>query len=123
MEVARIILRVQNLERSVTFWSGLVGLKIMFASPGFTFLDGGGVQLVLNETEVEVDDESLTEIVFESDRVQATHSELAERGVPFEVKLRPVTSDESRDLLAAHFHDPDSHFASLTGWVDQAEVY
>lgn len=79
MEIARIILGVQDLESSVAFWSGLVGLEVLFASPGFTFLDGGGVQLVLNQTEAEIDDESLTEIVFESDSVRATHSDMLER--------------------------------------------
>jgi hypothetical protein len=53
----------------------------------------------------------------EFDDVRAAYEELSGRGVPFEIELRPVTSDGERDLLAAHFRDPDGHVASVTGWV------
>jgi hypothetical protein len=42
---------------------------------------------------------------------------MATRGVPFEVELRPVSTDGERQLLAAHFRDPDGNLASLTGWA------
>ena len=61
--------------------------------------------------------ETWTEIVMEFDDVRAAYEELSGRGVPFEIELRPVTSDGERDLLAAHFRDPDGHVASVTGWV------
>jgi catechol 2,3-dioxygenase-like lactoylglutathione lyase family enzyme len=65
-----------------------------------------------------VDDQSLTEIVFEVDDVVASHSEMSAKGVPFEVEPRTVTSDGARDLLATHFRDPDGHVASITAWVE-----
>lgn len=117
MKLARLILRVTEMALSVEFWSEKVGLAVVFEGGPFTFLDGGGVQLALNAVEGPVDDNSLTEIVFEVDDVIASHSDMSERGVPFEVEPRPVTSDGERDLLAAHFRDPDGHLASITGWV------
>ena len=120
VNLARVILRVSDLERSVAFWSEAVGLAKVFEGGPFVFLDGGGVQLVLNRVDGSAPERSQTEIVFESDDVVATHAELSERGVPFEVELRPVTSDGERDLVAAHFHDPDGYLASLTGWVDKS---
>lgn len=62
-----------------------------------------------------VTDESLTEVVFQVDDVKETYSLLAERGVPFEIEL---SNHEQRQLLAAHFRDPDGHYGSRTGWVD-----
>ena len=100
------------------FWSARVGLDVVFEGTPFTFLDGGGVQLALNVVDGPVDDASLTEIVFEVDDVLAAHSEMSDRGIPFEIDPRPVTSDGERDLLAAHFKDPDGHLASITGWVE-----
>jgi hypothetical protein len=88
------------------------------SSGAFAFLDGGDLTLVLNQIDDVPEDRSLTEIVLEFDDVEAAHAELTERGVPFEVALRPVTTAGDRDLLAAHFRDPDGHFASVTGWVD-----
>ena len=117
MQIRQLILRVADLETSVEFWTGKVGLGLAGKGEGFAFLDGGGVQLVLNQVDEVPDDSSLTEIVFEEDDVRAVFDELSGRGVPFEVGLRPVTSDGNHELLAAHFRDPDGHLASLTGWV------
>lgn len=117
MEIARVILRVTDMVQSVAFWTQIVGLDIGSEVGPFTFLEAGGVQLVLNEVEGPVEDPSLTEIVFETDDFAAVHADLRSRGVPFEVEPRPVTSDGERDLLATHFRDPDGHLASITGWV------
>ena len=117
MQIHRLILRVADLERSVEFWTGKVGLELAGKGGGFAFLDGGGVQLVLNQVDEVSHDSSLTELVFQVDDVRAVFDELSGRGVPFEVEPRPVTSDGNHDLLASHFRDPDGHLASLTGWV------
>lgn len=117
MRIGQIILRVADLERSVAFWSETVGLDLGMSSGTFAFLEGGAVSLVLNQVDDPPADASLTEIVLESDDVRSAFAELGGRGVPFELDLRPVTSDGDRDLLAAHFHDPDGHLASVTGWV------
>lgn len=114
--LGRVILRVADMERSVGFWRDAVGLQSVFESETFTFLDAGGIQLVLNQVD-SVPAPGLTEVVFESDDVAVEFGAMRGRGVPFEVELRPVTSDGERELLAAHFYDPDGNLASLTGWV------
>lgn len=116
MRLARVIFRVAEMDRSLRFWSETVGLRVIFDSPTFTFLDAGWCQLVLNQTD-EPEAPGDTEIVFEVEDVREAYDRLAERGVPFEVELRRVTTDGVRDLLAAHFHDPDGNLASVTGWV------
>ncbi len=117
MRLARVMLRVSDVERSRRFWEEVVGLEVVSAAGPFVFLDGDGVQVALNQVDGTVEDESLTELVFELEDVVGAYNELAERGVPFEVELRPVTSDGELDLMAAHFRDPDGHYASVTGWV------
>jgi catechol 2,3-dioxygenase-like lactoylglutathione lyase family enzyme len=117
MRVGQVILRVNDLDESVAFWTATVGLTVTTQSGSFAFLDGGSIQLTLNEVHSPLADESLTEVVFEFEDVRAAHAELVKRGVPFEVDLRPVTSDGDRRLLAAHFRDPDGHLASVVGWV------
>lgn len=108
------------MERSLGFWSEMVGLEVQFSGDEFSFLDGDGVQLILNQVDKVPEDESMTEIVFQLDDVIEAYDVLADRGVGFEVELRPVTSDGDKDLLAAHFHDPDGHIASITGWIGRA---
>ncbi len=116
--LSRVILRVADMERSVSFWRDAVGLQPVFESETFTFLDAGGTQVVLNRVDAP-SEPGLTEVVFESERVAAEFEAMRGRGVPFEVELRTVTSDDERDLLAAHFYDPDGNLASLTGWVQR----
>jgi len=117
VRISALILRVSDVAAAKSFWSEQVGLDVVFDIPNFTFLDGGGVQLILSHIEGGVTDESMTEIVIEVDDVREAFATLTERGVPFEVDLRPVNSDGERQLLAAHFRDPDGHYGSLTGWV------
>ena len=116
MEVASIILRSEDVARSTAFWSELVGLTIDNQIPGFAFLDGGPVRIVLSAID-SVTDDSQTEVVFGSDDVHRDYAAMAERGVPFETELKLVMSDEGRDLLSAHFRDPDGHYGTLSGWV------
>ena len=49
--------------------------------------------------------------------VHSTVKEMEDRGIEFEVPLRPVTTAGDRTLHATHFRDPDGHFWSVTGWV------
>ena len=120
MRVSTIILRVSDLEAAVAFWRDLVGLELQFSSGGFAFLGAGDVQLALNRPERHRPQKSQTEIVFEVDDISETFSQMRGRGVPFEVEPRAVTQSDGRVLMAAHFSDPDGHYASITGWIGQA---
>jgi catechol 2,3-dioxygenase-like lactoylglutathione lyase family enzyme len=117
IRLSTVILRVSDLEKSVAFWRDQVGLDLGFASDEFAFFAVGDVQFALNEPEVFRPQTSDTEVVIEVEDVGEAYSAMKERGVPFEVEPRPVTSDGQRTLLAAHFRDPDGHAASITGWV------
>ena len=100
------------------FWSEVVGLTITNQMPGYTFLDGGRVSIVISGIDSLLMDESLTEIVFASAHVRDDYRAMAVRGVPFEGELGPpIMSNEGRDLIAANFRDPDGHYGRLTGWV------
>ena len=117
MRISRIILRVSDLDAALAFWGSSVGFDLIDRSGSFAFLEGHDVQLVLNQTDGTSGNTSMTELVLEAEDVKAAYQEMSARGVPFEVELRPVTSDGDQDLPAAHFRDPDGHLASITGWM------
>lgn len=117
MKVAHIILRVTALDESIAFYRDRVALELTSESPGFAFFDGGSITVTLNANPSEPADITNTEVVLEVDDVAATYREMSDRGVPFEVELRPVMEQEGRALHAAHFRDPDGHLWSVTGWV------
>ncbi|HEX5696918.1 MAG TPA: VOC family protein [Acidimicrobiia bacterium] len=120
MRLSNVILRVSDMESAVAFWRDRVGLHLVWAGDEFAFFAVGDSQLVLNQPEHYERQESDTEVVLEVDDMAAAFTEMREKGVPFEVDPRPVTSDGSRQLLATHFRDPDGHLASITGWVEEA---
>jgi catechol 2,3-dioxygenase-like lactoylglutathione lyase family enzyme len=117
MKVAHIILRVRDLAVSTAFYRDRVGLEMASESPGFAFFDGGSITVMLNASPSEPADITNTEVVLEVDDVAAAYREMSDRGIPFEVELRPVMEQEGRALHAAHFRDPDGHLWSVTGWV------
>lgn len=118
MKLSNVMLRVSDLEDAVAFWRDRVGLQLSMSTGEFAFFAVGESQLALNQPLVFEPQASDTELVFEVDDVMSAYAEMRERGVPFEVEPRPVTSDGKRSLLAAHFRDPDGHLASFTGWVE-----
>lgn len=105
----------------MVFWRDHVGLELVFSSDEFAFFVVGDNQLILNQPLVFEDQRSDTEVVFEVDDVRQAVAEMRDRGVPFEVEPRAVTSDGERTLFAAHFRDPDGHVASVTGWIAGVE--
>jgi len=117
MKVSHVILRVRDLETSVAFYRDLLGLAVISESPGFVFFDGGSIQIALNANPDEPADETSTEVALEVEDVHSTVKEMEDRGIEFEVPLRPVTTAGERTLHATHFRDLDGHFWSVTGWV------
>ena len=63
-------------------------------------LDGGSIQIALNANPDEPTDETSTELVLEVDDVYSTTKEMENRGIEFEVPLRPVTTEGDRTLHA-----------------------
>lgn len=122
LKISNIILRVADMPRAIEFYRDRVGMAVRFSSPEFSGLDGDGMTLLLNQPEHPPEGanaglSALTEVVLEVPDIQGTYRALKERGVPFRIEPRIVTTDGQRELWAADFRDPDGHALSLTGWV------
>lgn len=116
MKIAHVILRVTDMERAVAFYRDAVGFPLLTTSSVFSFFDAGSIRLALNIGDPP-DPSTTTEIVLEVDDVLTVYGDMSERGVSFEVEPRPVTTDGTRELHAAHFRDPDGHLWSVAGWI------
>jgi catechol 2,3-dioxygenase-like lactoylglutathione lyase family enzyme len=116
-KISNIILSVGNLNKSIAFYSDILGMNVLSTIPGeFAFLDGGGVTLALRERS-EGSNPGLTEVVFEVPDVYATYESLKSRGVAFSTNPRVVTESGPRQLVATDFRDPDGHILSITSWL------
>lgn len=120
--VSSVILRVSDIAGAVAFYTQKLGLRVTRQSPGFAFLDAGAISLILNKPEGRIEPSDApglagyTEVVFDVADIRAAFAALRGRGVQF---LSPepfrVSGDETHDVLAAPFRDPDGHLLSITG--------
>ena len=113
LSVSNVMLGATDLARSVAFYHETLGLDIRFESPGFAFLDGGGVALVLSEAHARLATPVAggAEVVFGVEDVTAAHAALTARGVDFLSPPRNVSGEQ----WAANFRDPDGHLLSVFG--------
>ncbi len=113
LRLGAVMLGVRDMDRSMAFYRDALGLAVQFATGEFTFLDAGGVTVVLHLASNlrEETDERRAEFVFHVEDIEAAHLALQERGVEFRVAPRIVTGDR----LAADFRDPDGHVLSIFG--------
>jgi catechol 2,3-dioxygenase-like lactoylglutathione lyase family enzyme len=111
--ISHIMLGVAQLPTSLEFYRDKLGLRVAFESPGFAFLQAGGVTLCLSEPLSKVSEEVVgaVEVVFGVDDVQQAHAALVARGVRFSHAPRQVTPNE----WAANFADPDGHRLAVFG--------
>lgn len=112
-QIGVVMLGVEQLTRSVTFYRDKLGLALKGQNEGFAFFDGGGVTLCLSEALARVNRgvPGAVEVVFSVDNVRGAHKALAGRGIEFTHQPRNVTGP----LWAANFNDPDGHQLSVFG--------
>jgi catechol 2,3-dioxygenase-like lactoylglutathione lyase family enzyme len=112
-QIGHIMLGVRDLTRAVAFYRDKLGLSVKFESPGFAFLDGGGITLALSEPLGRASQQIVgaSEIVFSVDDVRGAYQALGEKGVRFTQEPRNVTGSS----WAANFEDPDGHRLSIFG--------
>ncbi len=119
MKFQSLILRVADLSRSVSFYRDTLGLTLDREIPGFAFFKTGAVTIGLNQAAPDKAGAGscLTEIVFDVDDIHAEHARLTAAGVEFLMPPTHVSSDDTHDLYAAAFRDPDGHLLSITSRV------
>jgi catechol 2,3-dioxygenase-like lactoylglutathione lyase family enzyme len=121
LKATRVILRVTDLNASITFYRDKVGLPLQSTFDEFAVL-GDGVTVMLQQVTRKpaapnTGLSAFTEVVLESSDVMASYREMSARGIVFSHEPRMATTDGSRDLYAADFKDPDGHVLSIAGWV------
>ncbi len=112
-QIGVVMLGVRDLAGAVAFYRDKLGLVAKQETPGFAFLDGGGVTLALSQplARSSAQISGATEIVFSVADVTAAHRALSERGVRFTHEPRNVTGT----LWAANFEDSEGHKLSIFG--------
>jgi catechol 2,3-dioxygenase-like lactoylglutathione lyase family enzyme len=112
-QISSIVLGASNLDHSLDFYTGKLGLKITLREPQLAVLEAGSMSLVLNPGHLRLAPQAAgaTEVVFRVKHVRAAREALTRQGVSFLTEPRQVTPSE----WAAHFRDPDGHLLSIFG--------
>lgn len=117
--IGQIGITVTDLDRSITFYRDVLGLKLLFRTPNLAFFDCAGTRLMLGLPEA--NGESFHPILyFRVDDIQSATKELEGRGVKFETQPALVARLEKHDFWLAAFRDPDRNAIELMSEVPRA---
>jgi catechol 2,3-dioxygenase-like lactoylglutathione lyase family enzyme len=113
--VIYVMLGVTDMARSVAFYEGVLGRRVVFrAGDELVFVDGGAVTIGLNAAlgRLRQPVAGATELVLASDDVQGATRALAAAGVPVVRDARLATPQGQWSATVA---DPDGHYVTLFG--------
>lgn len=106
--IGQIALHVSDIERSVEFYGGKLGMAKIFAAPNLAFFDNGGVRLMLSSGEGEPSGERSV-IYYTVDDIQVAYEQLDAAGVEFNREPHIIHSSDKYELWMAFFKDPDEN--------------
>ncbi|MCG8412912.1 MAG: LuxR C-terminal-related transcriptional regulator [Pseudomonadales bacterium] len=104
--VGQIARTVSDVERSKSWYSEVLGLELLYAFDKLAFFNCGGVRLMLSETEVAAEKESIVYLWVPN--VNVAYESLSDRGVEFvSAPHRVHKHDNGVEEWMAFFNDPE----------------
>jgi methylmalonyl-CoA/ethylmalonyl-CoA epimerase len=112
--VGQLAIPVTDLERSVTFYRDVLGLRFLFrAPPGLAFLQCGGVRLMLSQRAPGSDEPAVGIVYYRVPDLELAYATLRERGAPFVDQPHRIASLDDHELWMVFLRDPDGHLLAL----------
>jgi catechol 2,3-dioxygenase-like lactoylglutathione lyase family enzyme len=108
-----VMLGVSDINRSLPFYEGKLGMTVKQRFEGFAFFETGAVMLILSEA-LATNSPNVAgamEIIFNVDDVTSHHQRLSEQEIEF---INPP-HQVSGPMWAANFRDPDGHLLTIFG--------
>lgn len=106
-----------DLERMTEFYRDQLRLPFLFAAPGMSFFDCGGVRLMLSRPERGHESLHGSILYFRVADIAAAHRELQARGVRFAGEPHVVHRQPGMELWMAFFRDPEDNLHALASEV------
>jgi methylmalonyl-CoA/ethylmalonyl-CoA epimerase len=112
--IAQILIPVDDLDRSITFYRDTLGLRFLFsAPPQMTFYQCGTVRLLVAVHSDGQTAQRGSTVYFQVEDIQAVYQTLREKGVIFSAEPHVVHKTPEFDLWLAEFRDPDGNQLAL----------
>lgn len=106
--IGQIALHVSDIDRSVEFYGGKLGMTEIFSTPNLAFFDNAGTRLMLSSGEGEPSGERSV-IYYRVEDIDVAYSGLTEAGVEFQDSPHVIHSTDNYELKMAFFKDPDGN--------------
>jgi methylmalonyl-CoA/ethylmalonyl-CoA epimerase len=111
--IHQISMRVQDVERAVTFYRDTLGLPFLFAAPPrLAFFDCNGVRLMLSTPEPGFDHPGSI-LYFAVDDIGQMEKTLKSRGVVFRTESHKIATLADREVWLADFEDTEGNTLAL----------
>ncbi|HEV8632248.1 MAG TPA: VOC family protein [Thermoanaerobaculia bacterium] len=115
--LGQIGVSVGDLAAMTAFYRDAVALPFLFAAPGMSFFDVGGVRLMLSEPSKGAEHRHGSILYLNVDDIAAAHAAMVGRGVRFEGKPHVVHRAPGLELWMAFFEDPEGNLLALMSEV------
>jgi catechol 2,3-dioxygenase-like lactoylglutathione lyase family enzyme len=115
--IGQICITTKNLDKAVTFYRDVLGMKMLFQVPGMAFFDCGGIRLMIGPPEKPELDHPASIIYYKVDDIKAACETLKSRNVEFVEEPREVHKTEQSVLWLAFLKDMDGNVLSLMSEV------
>ncbi|MBW6472893.1 MAG: VOC family protein [Anaerolineaceae bacterium] len=114
IQIGQIAIPVGDLERAVTFYRDVLGMRFLFqAPPGLAFFDCGGVRLLLDMPAKGQRNQYASIIYYKVEDLPSAVETLKARGVSFEQEPELVAKMPDHELWMAFLKDPDGNLLGL----------
>lgn len=114
--IGQIAITVRQLARAVEFYRDKLGLKFLFETGNIAFFDCGGVRIMLDMTE-QIESTYASILYYKTANIQASVTQLTERGVQFEQEPRMIAKMPDHELWMAFFRDSEGNLMALMSEV------
>ena len=112
-EIGQIAVPVTDLERAITFYRDVLGMRFLFqAPPGLAFFDCAGLRLML-DAPAKARGGQCSVLYYKVPDLRAAFETLVSRGVAFEAEPHRIAKLPDHELWMAFFRDPDSNLLAL----------
>jgi len=106
--IGQVALHVSDVDRSVEFYGGKLGMAEIFSTTNLAFFDNAGTRLMLSSGEGEPSGERSV-IYYRVEDIEVAYSGLTEVGVEFQDSPHVIHSTDNYELKMAFFKDPDGN--------------